>query len=471
METRTRTAMGGSTVSFGRLLLFVSCLGAGTAAVSAQSDSGTWLDQYRQPAQRLITEAMGDSFAWRRLALLTDVAGHRLSGSPQLDKAIQWAVAEMKRDGLDNVHTEPVMVPKWVRARESAEIIEPARHAIAMLGLGESTGTPPAGLQAEVLVVRSIDELDQNAAKARGRIVVFNVPFTTYNESRPVRSNATTRAARHGAVAALVRSIGPPGLRLPHTGSLTYANGVTKIPGAAIATEDADRLQRMSDRGERIVIRLQMEAHFEPDAESANVVGEIRGRAKPDEFVVIGGHLDSWDVGAGVSDDGGGCIATWEALRLMKKLGLQARRTVRVVLFTNEENGTRGARAYRDRHTAELSNHVMMLESDDGLFPPVSFGITANQKAFETVVAIASLLKSINADHVAPGGGGSDIDPSVQAGKIPSLSYDGTGDYFVIHHTQADTVDKIDPADVSRASAAVAVLTYVVADMPTRLGE
>jgi carboxypeptidase Q len=458
-------------VTLRRFVFVTLCFAVVGPFVAAQSESGTWLDAYRQPAARIIAEATRDDFAWRRLALLTDVAGHRLSGTPQLDKAIQWAVAEMKRDGLENVHTEAVMVPKWVRGRESAEMLEPARHSIAMLGLGESVGTPAAGIQAEVLVVRSFDDLDQNAAKAKGRIVVFNIPFTTYNDSRPIRSNAATRAARYGGVAAIVRSVAPPGLRLAHTGSLAYGNGVAKIPGAAIATEDADRLQRMADRGEKIVIRLQMEAHFEPDVESANVIGEIRGREKPDEIVVVGGHLDSWDVGAGASDDGGGCVATWEALRLIKKLGLQPRRTVRVVLFTNEENGTRGARAYRDRHMAELANHVMMLEADDGLFPPVSFGVTSNQKAFESVVAIASLLKSINADHVAPGGGGSDIDPSVQAGKIPSLSYDGTGDYFVIHHTQADTVDKIDPADISRASAAVAVLTYVVADMPTRLGE
>jgi carboxypeptidase Q len=461
--------MGGSQVPLRRVLFVALCLLTGGSMVAAQSES--WLEVYRQPASRLIAEAMGDSFAWRRLALLTDTAGHRLSGTPQLDRAIQWAMAEMKRDGLESVHTEPVMVPKWVRGRESAEILEPARHTLAMLGLGESVATPPAGLQAEAFVVRSFDELEQNSTKAKGRIVVFNIPFTTYNDTRPIRSNAASRAARYGGVAAIVRSVGPPGLRLPHTGSLTYANGVAKIPGAAVATEDADRLQRMADRGEKIVIRLQMEAHFEPDVESANVVAEIRGREKPDEVVVVGGHLDSWDVGAGASDDGGGCIATWEALRLMKKLGLQPRRTVRLVLFTNEENGTRGARAYRDRHVAELPNHVMMLEADDGLFPPVSFGVTSSQKALDTVAAIASLLKGINVDHVTPGGGGSDIDPSVQAGKVPSMSYDGTGNYFVLHHTQADTVDKIDPVDVSRASAAIAVMTYVIADMPARLGE
>jgi carboxypeptidase Q len=380
-------------------------------------------------------------------------------------------MTEMQKDGLENVHLEPVMVPKWVRGRESAEIVLPNPHAIAMLGLGDSVGTPKGGLETDALLVRSFEELDAKSAQVKGKIVVLNVPFTGYGETRPFRTNGPSRAARYGAVAVLVRSIGPAGLRLPHTGGLTYAAGTPKIPGAAISSEDADRLQRMADRGERIVIRLRMDAHFESDVRSANVVGELRGRERPDEFVVLGGHLDSWDVGAGASDDGGGCIATWDALRLMKKLGLRPRRTVRVVLWVNEENGTRGGLAYRDAHAAELPRHVLMLESDDGLFPPVSFGITANQKAMETVRAIASLLGSINAERVTPGGGGSDIEPSVQAARMPSMSYDGTGQYFMIHHTQADTVDKIDPADVSRAAAAIAVMAYVVADMPTRLGE
>jgi carboxypeptidase Q len=369
------------------------------------------------------------------------------------------------------VRTEAVMVPKWVRGRESAEIIRPAAHTLAMLGLGDSVGTPAGGIQAEALVVDSFEALDAQAAKAKGRIVVFNVPYTGYGETRPVRSNGPSRAARHGAVAALVRSIGPAGLRLPHTGGLQYSEGVAKIPAAAIASEDADLLQRMADRGETIVLRLQMAAHFEADAPSANVIGEIRGRELPDEVVVVGGHLDSWDVGAGASDDGGGCIATWEALRLMKKLNLRPRRTVRVVLFTNEENGTRGGLAYRDAHHAELANHVMMLEADDGLFPPNAFGFSGNAKGRDTVEAIASLLAGVAVDRVLPNGGGSDIEPSVAAARIPGMSYDGAGDYFLIHHTAADTVDKIKPADVSRAAAAVAVMAYVVADMPARLGQ
>jgi carboxypeptidase Q len=452
------------------LLVILTIAGVSGPSPRAAASSG-WLDAYRAPAAQLVDEAMSNSFAWQRLATLTDTVGHRLSGSPQLDRAIEWAIAEMKRDGLENVHSEQVMVPKWIRGRESAAIVEPAQHKMAMLGLGDSVGTPLDGIQAEALVVRSFDELEANAARVKGRIVVFNVPYTDYGATRVYRSSGASRAALHGGVAALVRAVGPAGQRLPHTGSLTYTDGAPKIPAAAIASEDADRLQRMSDRGDKVVVRLQMEAHFEADAPSANVVGELRGREKPDEVVVVGGHLDSWDVGAGASDDGGGCVAAWEALRLMKKLELRPRRTVRVVLWTNEENGGRGGRAYRDAHLGELSKHVMMLEADSGLFRPVSFGVTANGRAQETVTDIATLLASISADRVLPGGGGADIEPSVQSGRIPSLSYDGTGDYFQIHHTEADTIDKIQPADISRASAAIAVMAYVVAEMGPRLGQ
>src|SRR3954463_13808843 len=364
------------------LLLALPLFTLAATTIRAQSSHATaalarpgWLDPYREPAARLIGEAVSGTFAWDRLAVLTDTIGNRLSGTPALDRAIQWAVAEMNKDGLDNVHTERVMVPKWVRGSESAEILEPARHPVAMLGLGDSVGTAGEGIQAEVVVVHTFDELDAQAAQVRGRIVLFNVPFTNYGETVRFRSMGPSRAARLGAVAMLVRAVGPAGLRTPHTGALQYAADAKKIPAAAIASEDADRLQRMADRGSRIVLRLKMDAHFEADAESANVVGEIRGLEKPDEFVVIGGHIDSWDVGAGASDDGGGIVATWEALRLIKSLGLRPRRTLRVVLWTNEENGARGGREYRDQHLAELPRHVMMLEADSGLFRPVSFAV------------------------------------------------------------------------------------------------
>jgi carboxypeptidase Q len=430
-----------------------------------------WLDDYRAPAAQLIAEATRDTFAWRRLATLTDTAGPRFSGSPQLDQAIQWALAEMKRDGLENVRAEKVMVPKWVRGNESAEIVQPARFPLAMLGLGGSVSTPPAGVEAALLVVRSYDELEAHAADAKGRIVLFNVPFTSYAETSRYRWNGASRAARHGALAMLIRSVGPNGLRLPHTGGLTYAADAPRIPAAAISSEDADRLQRMSDRNERVIVRLRMEARFEPDVESANVVGELRGRERPDEIVVVSGHLDSWDVGAGATDDGGGCVVSWEALRIMKKLNLRPRRTVRVVLWTNEENGGRGGLAYRDHHRAELANHVLMMESDNGVFRPLGFGFSGSDTARHTVTAIATLLSGLAASDVVAGGDGADISPSVRAGRIPGLSLEvDASQYFQIHHTQADTIDKIDPVEMAKCSAAIAVMAYVVADLPFRLG-
>jgi carboxypeptidase Q len=462
--------------SASHLTLFVSMITALAVAApgrpAAQSGShrpAPWIAAYSEPAARLIGEALSSTFAWDRLALLGDTFGHRLSGSKALEDAIQWAVQEMKKDGLENVHTEPVKVPHWVRGQESLEMTSPRRHALVMLGLGHSVGTPPDGIEAEVMVVRTFQELDAASAKVRGRIVLFNAPFTNYSDTVQYRTAGPSRAASLGAVAVLVRSVGPPGLRIAHTGALRYAEGVPQVPAAAISTEDADRLQRMQDRGTLVRLRLKMEATLLPDADSFNVVGELRGRERPDEVVVVGGHFDSWDVGTGSTDDGGGCVVTWEAVRLMKKLNLRPRRTVRVVLWTNEENGTRGALAYRDRYKDQLSNHVLMLESDSGVFRPTGFGFTGSDAARAKVKEIATLLRGLQVDRIGPSGEEADIGPSMQAGNIPGMSLEVEGNYFLIHHTEADTVDKIDPLDMARASAAIAVMVYVVADMPERL--
>jgi carboxypeptidase Q len=462
----------GATLALPILVLALTHVAAQPPHSNGNASRTTWLDAYREPAGRLIGEAVSSTFAWQRLSVLTDTIGNRLSGSPALDRAIEWAVAEMKRDGLENVHTEKAMVPRWVRGQESADIVEPVRHPMSMLGLGNSVGTPRDGVKADVIVVHSFEELDAKAAMVRGRIVLFNAAFTNYGETVRFRSSGPSRASSYGAVAVLVRSIGPDGLRTPHTGALQYSNEAPKIPAAAVASEDADRLQRMSDRGERVVVQLKMDARFDPDVESANVVGELRGRENPDEIVVVSGHLDSWDVGAGATDDGGGCIVTWEALRLMKVLNLRPRRTVRVVLWTNEENGGRGGLAYRDQHRAELSKHVMMLESDGGVFRPYGFGFSGSDRARDTVRQIASLLSGIGANQISTGGGGADIGPSLQEGHIAGMSLDVDGSkYFLIHHTQADTIDKIDPVEMAKCAAAVAVMAYVVADLPKRLGE
>jgi carboxypeptidase Q len=403
---------------------------------------------------------------------LTDHIGHRLSGSKSLERAIQWAVAEMKSDGLDNVRTEKVMVPHWVRGEESLELITPGPRKLTMLGLGNSVGTTAQGVAAEAVVVRSFDELNALGDRVRGKMVVYNVPFTNYGATVRYRSSGASRAARYGAVAAIVRSVTPVSLQTPHTGGLIYDEAQPKIPAAAITIEGAELLQRMHDRGERPKLRLKMDARFLPDAESANVIAELKGSERPDEVVLVSGHFDSWDVGQGAHDDGGGCIIAWEAVRLIKELGLKPRRTIRVVLFTNEENGLRGGNAYRDAHRAELSKHILAIESDSGVYQPLGFGLTATAppKARANLQEIARLLSGIGADRIAENGGGADIGPIMREGVVGAgFNVDGSS-YFDIHHTMADTLDKIDRKNLALCVAAMAVVAYTVADMPEALG-
>jgi carboxypeptidase Q len=440
------------------------------APSAGDAQPASWVDAYRADATRIVQESTSNQFAWNRLAELTDTYGNRLSGSENLNRAIAWAAATMKKDGFDNVHTEKAMVPRWVRGAESATIVDPPEHPVAILGLGGSVATPPAGIEADVLVVKTFDELAQRASDAKGKIVLFNAPYVSYGQTNQYRTSGPSAAARVGAVAALVRAIGPTGLRTPHTGSTSYAEGVEKIPAAAVSAEDAERMQRIVDRGRRVRVRLRMEAHYEPDAESANVVGEIRGRELPDEVVLVGGHFDSWDVGTGASDDGVGCIVTWEAARLMMKLNIRPRRTVRVVLFTNEENGLRGGTAYRDRYKAEAARHVLAIESDSGVFAPTRIGFSGSEPAQRAMRDIGALLSSFGLPEIGSGGGGADIGPIAQAGRVPMLAYQGdSARYFTIHHTPADTVDRIAPDEVSKAAAALGVITYIVAEMPHAL--
>jgi carboxypeptidase Q len=338
-----------------------------------------------------------------------------------------------------------------------------------VLGLGGSVGTPPDGISAEVIVVGSWEELDARSEEAQGKIVLFNVPFTTYGRTVQYRGGGAIAAARAGAVAALLRSVTPHSLQSPHTGAMGYADGVPRIPFAAVTVEDAEMMQRMVDRGNRVVVRLSMEADTLPDVESRNVVAEIRGREFPDEVVVLGGHIDSWDVGQGAMDDGGGSVAAWEAVRLIHALGLQPRRTVRVVLWTNEENGLRGARAYRDTHALELGRHVLAMESDAGVFKPRGFGFGGSDEAYAIVSEIGTLLERIDASMITRPGGGADIGPIMREG-VPGmgLNVDGS-EYFWYHHTEADTIDKLDPREIAECVAAIAVMAYVVADLPEPL--
>lgn len=452
------------------LALLTTWAGASSADMAGQAPAPGWLTPYRDNAQRLIAAATADQFAWDRLAELTDTYGARLTGSANLTRAIDWAVETMKRDGLEHVRTEKVMGPTWVRGHESLEIVDPPHHVIPLLGLGGSIATPPEGLEADVMVVSSLDELQRRSAEAKGRIVLFDVPYTNYGETVVYRAGGARIAAQHGAVGMLLRSVGPIGLRTPHTGGMQYGDEAPKIPAAAISVEDAQRIHRIVNRGRTVRVRLKMEGRFEADAETANVIGELVGRERPHEVVLVGCHFDSWDAATGASDDAVGCIVTWEGLRLMKKLGIQPRRTVRLVLFTNEENGLRGANAYRDAYAKEADNHVFAMESDSGVFAPARLAFSGSESARRVIADIATLLAGIDMQHVGPGGGGADIGPIAQLGRVPMMAYAGDSTrYFTIHHTPADTVERIAPGEVSKAAAALGVMTYVVAEMPERL--
>jgi carboxypeptidase Q len=298
---------------------------------------------YQDTANKLIDAALASNDGLNRLEYLCYRIGNRLSGSKALDYATMWGADQMKKAGLDNVRAITVKVPRWVRGNESAAIMEPVEKPMFILGLGGSIATPTDGITADVVAVSSFDELEKLGRKAvEGKIVLFDAPFVTYGQTVVYRSNGASRAARLGAVAALVRSITPRSLRDPHTGAMQYTATDPKIPAAAVAVEDAIWLHSLIRSGQTVRVHLAMEAHNMSEPDSADVMGEIVGREKPDEVVVIGGHIDSWDVGQGANDDGAGIMAALEAVALMKKLGLQPRRTIRVVFWTNEENGGRG---------------------------------------------------------------------------------------------------------------------------------
>ncbi len=451
------------------------------ASVSSAQDSLT--DRYRDDAGRILGAALVDTHGWEKLEHLTTVIGHRLSGSKGLENAIDWALGEMKAEGL-TCYRQPTMVPHWVRGKESAELVEPVQRSVAMLGLGGSVGTPPAGITAPVIVVRDFDELDAlGRAGVEGKIVVYAVDWEGYGRTVRYRVGGASRAAKLGAVAVLVRSATGSSLHTPHTGTLRYDDDAPRIPAAAITVEDALWMRRTQVLGRAMRVTLRMGAQTFEDAPSANVVAEIRGSELPDEVVVMGGHFDSWDVGQGAHDDGAPCMAAWEALTILHRLGLQPRRTLRVVLWTAEENSGAGADAYRESIGEDASSHVAAIEMDGGCERPIGFGFTlaseegadgatkdeANGRARKLLEEIAAFFEPIDAAAIRDGGGGADIGPLMRDG-VPGMSLNTVGEhYFDWHHTHADTLDKIEPTDFRRAVALFAVMGYVLADMPETL--
>ncbi len=427
-------------------------------------------EHYHAVANKLIDAALADTEGYDRLAYLCYRIGHRLSGSPSLERAIQWSAGQMRAAGLSNVTIIPTKVPHWVRGTESARLVAPLDRPLHMLGLGMSIGTPPGGITADAVAVATFEELARlGRERIEGKIVVYNDEYHGYGPARVYRSAGPSRAAALGAVAVLVRSATPLAMQIPHTGEMAYDPDQPRIPAAAISPEDAMMIARLCADGVPVKIHLAMEAHMEPDADSGNVVGEIPGAETPAEVVVLGGHIDSWDVGQGAQDDGASIMACLQALALMKKLDLHPRRTLRVAFWVNEENGGRGGESYRAWVGDNIKDQVAAIEMDGGAETPRGFGAGVDPASLELLKQIGRLLDRIGAGEITAGGGGSDIAPLLRDG-VPGLGERTSGaHYFDWHHTEADTLDKVDPLDFRKNVAALAVMSYILADMPGRL--
>ena len=406
--------------------------------------------------------ARSSPLAWERLAHLTDRIGPRLPSTPAMRRAVEWAVATFTADGHSPVRTEPVLVPDWRRGPARARLLAPVDREVAVLALGGSVGT--SGLEAPVVVVHSFAELGPHVA---GSIVVFNVPMGEgvptiqhYGAAAAYRTGGASAVARHGAVAALVRSVTTRSLATLHTGLLVYAEDAPRIPAASLTIEDAETFDRLFRAGVPLRLRLEMEANHHGMVESHNVLAEIRGRERPEEIILVGAHLDSWDVGQGAHDDGAGVIHVLEAMRLIRALPLPPRRTIRAVLFTGEEQGVWGGGAYAAAHGVE--RHVAAVESDLGGFRPRAWGASGSREQLGWLVEVARPLGL----PVFAGGGGADIVPLAAHGTLVIGLYPDDTHYFDYHHSGADTLDKVNPAELTEGLAAFAGLAWLLANAP-----
>lgn len=413
-------------------------------------------------AERLLARGMKDLGAYSLLRELTEI-GPRLSGSAGSLNAIQWGARRMKELGFSNVRLVPCMVPHWVRGVESATM---EGAPLRVCALGGSVGTAQRGVEAEVIEVRSLSQCLKLGDRAKGKIIFFNRPMDTkahplaaYGGAVDQRTQGASAAARVGAVAVLVRSMSTAQDDFPHTGALRYAEDAPKIPAAALGIQSADRLSNRVARGP-VKVHLELGCRTLPDQPSFSVAGDLTGSEKPEEIIVVGGHLDSWDLGRGAHDDGSGCAQSLEALRLIRVCGLKPKRTIRAVLFMNEENGLRGATAYAAEERGE--KHIVGIESDSGGFAPESFGLTGTPAQLAKARGWLPLLKYTGIQRIDEGGGGADVGPlrnkgAATIGLEPIATY-----YFHYHHARSDTLDKVDARDLENGAVAMAILAFQI---------
>lgn len=430
-------------------------------------------DVVQANANRLAAAAIDQSKAYETLSHLTDNIGPRPAGSRGAGLAVQWTTEWFRSWGID-VRNEKVRVPRWVRGEERAWLPSHNDQKIVLTALGGSVATPPKGLTAEVIEVASFDELKALGAKVKGKIVFYDNPmdmdlvragrsFEAYGKAVVFRGSGASRAAEFGAVAALIRSVGSDRLRNPHTGSLRYDPKFPKIPAAALTAEDAMLIHRLLTQGERVRLHLLLTPRMLPEADDANVVAEIRGSEKPDEIVLLAAHLDSWDLGTGAVDNGSGVAMVMEVMRLMKELGIVPKRTIRAVLFANEEFGLSGARAYVAAHKDE--KHHAAIECDAGADVPLGFRTTLKGEALDSLEArFRNLQRLPGLKFESARQTGADTSLLVEAGVTGFGFVPESRRYFDYHHSPADTLDKVDPSHLAQDAAAVAALTYVLAE-------
>jgi carboxypeptidase Q len=435
--------------------------------------------------EQLQKASVDSNYAYRRVDYLTNHIGPRLSGSVQAQAAVDYVASEMKKAGLD-VRLQKVMVPHWVRGDETGEIVQwdgmapGTTQKIVLAALGGSIATPANGVTAEIVVVNNFDELNAlGRAKVSGKIVVFNEKFDrrlaenglalqAYADAVAYRGGGAIAAAKLGAIAVLVRSAGASQNRLVHTGVMRYDPAVTKIPAAAISFEDAEMLANLASSG-RVRVHVTLTPQTLPDVASYNVIGDIRGSEKSDEIVVLGGHLDSWDLGTGAIDDASGVTAAMQAGFLIKFLKLHPKRTIRVIAYMNEENGNRGGRGYFDEQKANLANHFAAIEADLGASHPLGFWFAGKREALPMFAPLQKILFDQGGSQVQWQSDevGTDISPLTEGG-VPSFApWFDTRTYFLYHHTAADTFDKVDPKQLAEVGSVMAVLAYGLANMET----
>lgn len=428
--------------------------------------------------KKIYDNALTSYESYENLRYLTKNIGARLSGSPQAAAAVEWSRQVMEKMDLDTVYLQEVMVPHWVRGDKEIGRVTNSKLMgtvdMNIMALGASVGTGKQGLSAEVVEVKSFEELEKlGKKKVKGKIVFFNRPFdnthvitgAAYGGAVDQRGGGPVAAAKLGAVGVLVRSMTNDIQDIPHTGNTRYEDGVEKIPAAAISTKHAEQLSSLLKDDPSLKFYMRMTSEMLPDVLSYNVIGEIKGTEKPDEIIVVGGHLDSWDVGEGAHDDGTGCMQSIEVLRLFNDLGIKPKRTVRAVLFMNEENGLRGGRKYAEVAKAKGEKHVAAIESDAGGFTPRGFGIDGNDGQYSKVLTWKPLLAPYGLHDLTRGGGGADIGPLKGQGTVALIGFRPDSQrYFDYHHTVIDTFEQVNRREMQLGAASMASLVYLISE-------